>query len=371
MDRIGDRRGSRDALRLLLAGGLAVWLAAPARAAEPWLLDEPGLRVLAPADLAARPPRFPFPVGERLVYEVTWFGVPAGRAEIEIARFVALGDARYAHVVARAASNAVFSWVYPVRDRSEAWIDLERFVTVRTRATQERPGKHYDESVWYDWATHYLHVRLDKLHKGQRRELTLDFGPHAHDTSDAFYRLRALPVAPGRSFALPTWADRKLFEVRIDVTAGTALAVGPLGGRVETLDVRPSTFLDGGPFASGEGVVQVAGPTRVPVRLEGWIRTTEHAFLVRGLRAALVDYVAAAPGWPRLDAPLALPEDGGAAVATRAGVPVWTPPRGVREARARSGQAVRELRSRIPMQETAASAPRHVPMWMGNVTMSP
>lgn len=370
MDRVRDRRGARDAIRLLLAGAIAAGLAAPARAAEPWLLDDPGLRVLTPADLAARPPRFPFPVGERLVYEVTWFGMPAGRAEIEIARFVALGDARYAHVVARAASSSVFSWVYPVRDRSEAWIDLDRFVTVRTRATQERPGKRYDESVWYDWATHYLHARLDKLHKGQRRELTLDFGPHAHDTSDALYRLRALPVEAGRSFSLPTWADRKLFEVRIDVTAGADLAVAPLGGRVETLAVRPSTFLDGRPFSSGEGVVQVAGPTRVPVRLEGWIRTTEHAFLVRGLRATLVEYVAAAPGWPRVDAPLALAPDGGDAVPTRAGVPVWMPTRAVRDARARSGQAVRESRSRIPTQEAAAPASRHVPMWTGDVTMA-
>lgn len=357
MDRILSRRGARDALRLLLVGAVATGFAAPARAAEPWLLDDPALRVLTPADVAARPPRFPFPVGERLVYDVTWFGVPAGRAEIEIARFVALGDARYAHVVARAASNAVFSWVVPVRDRSEAWIDLDRFVTVRTRATQERPGKRYDESVRYDWDTHFLHARLDKLHKGQRRELTLDFGPHAHDTSDAFYRLRALPIAAGRSFALPTWADRKLFDLRIDVTAGKTAGVRPLGGRVETLAVRPSTFLDGVAFAAGEGVVLVAGPTRVPVRLEGWIRTTEHAFLVGGLRATLVDYVAAAPGWPRIDVPLGLMQDCGAMTPTQEGVPVWTPPPGVRAARARSAEGVRDVQSQIPTQGVAAFAP--------------
>jgi hypothetical protein len=347
MDRIGARRGARDALRLLLVGAIAFGHAAAARADEPWLLDDPALRVLAPADLAERPPRFPFPVGERLVYDVTWFGVPAGRAEIEIARFVALGDARYAHVVARAATNAVFSWVYPVRDRSEAWIDLDRFVTVRTRATQERPGKHYDESVHYDWDTHFLHARLDKLHKGQRRELTLDFGPHAHDTSDAVYALRALPVAPRRSFSLPTWADRKLFELRIDVEAGASLESAALGGRVDTLVVRPSTFLDGAPYAAGEGAVWVAGPTRVPVRLEGWIRTTEHALLVRGLRATLARYTAAAPGWPLLVAPLAIPP-ADAGIATRGGLPIWAPPPSVHAARQHSGQSPRDVRSRIP-----------------------
>lgn len=357
MDRLDARRRAGDAFRLLLGVAVGLWLALPASAMEPWLLDDPALRVLTPADLDARPPRFPFPVGERLVYEVTWFGLPAGTAEIEIARFVALGDARYAHVVARATSNAVFSWVYPVRDRSEAWIDLDRFVTVRTRTTQRRPGKRYDESVRYDWDTHLLHARLDKLHKGQRRELTLDFGPYAHDTSDAFYLLRALPVAAGRTFSVPTWADRKLFDFRIDVAPGPRVDVPPLGGPAETLAVRPSTFLDGVAFASGEGVVYVAGPTRVPVRLEGWIRTTEHAFLISGLRATLIAYVAAAPGWAASDAPLALTQQGAGPIETQDGVPRWNPPQTVQDARIRSGQRVRDERSRIPASEITTLVP--------------
>lgn len=357
MDRFDARCSARDALRLLLVGAIVCWLAAPARAQESWLLDDPALRVLGPADLAERPPRFPFPVGERLAYDVTWFGVPAGTAEIEIARFVALGTARYAHVVARVATNTVFSWVYPVRDRSEAWIDLDRFVTVRTRATQERPGKRYDESVLYDWDTHFLHARLDKLHKRQRREVTLDFGPFAHDTSDALYRLRALPIAVGRSFSLPVQADRKVFEMRIDVGAGRRIHVGPLGGDVDTLAVRPSTLLDGVPFSSGEGVIQVTGPTRVPVILEGWIRTTEHAFLVSGLRATLVRYVAAAPGLPRFDALLTVSQPDGPAIPTQDGVPIWEPPAAVRAARARSGQVVRDVRSQLPTSEPTTSPP--------------
>src|SRR5512134_563366 len=45
-----------------------------------YLLEAPGLRVLGPGDLATRPGGFPFPVGERLVYEVRYFGVPVGPA---------------------------------------------------------------------------------------------------------------------------------------------------------------------------------------------------------------------------------------------------------------------------------------------------
>jgi hypothetical protein len=317
-----------------LVAALFVWAAIAPRAAADaeagWLLEDPGLRMLTPADLAARPARFPFPVGERMVYAVSWFGVPAGTATVEVARYAALGDVRIAHVVATADTNPVFSLVYPLHDRSEAWIDLDRAVTLRTRAVERRGEKHYDETVVYDWGTHFLHARLDKLHKGQRREVAFDFGPFAHDTSDAVFALRALPLAPGFTAGLPTYANRKLFEFRIEVEPGRRLERTPFGD-VETLAVRPSTWLDGAEHAAGEGVVLVAGPARVPVRLEGWIRTTESNFLARGLRAVLIEYTASAPGWPpahapSLDATAPMPP-------TRDGVPQWDPPPPIRAAR--------------------------------------
>lgn len=278
-------------------------------------------------------------------YAVSWFGVPAGRATIEVARYVAIGEARYAHVVATAETNAAFSLLYPLRDRSEAWIDLDRAVTVRTRAVEVRRGKHYDESVAYDWSTHLLHARLDKVHKGQRREVVFDFGPFAHDTSDAVFALRAQPLAPGFAVGLPTYANRKLYELRVEVEAGPRLAATPLGD-VETLAVRPSTRLDGEEYAAGEGVVLVAGAARVPLRLDGWIRTAETRFLVRGLRAHLVRFVPNAPGWtPAREPALALE---GAMPPTRNGVPLWEPPPAVRAARAAAGVSAGEKRLRIP-----------------------
>jgi hypothetical protein len=329
---------------LVVAALLAVF-AASARA-DGWLLDEPGLRTLAPADLAAHPARFPFPVGERLEYAVSWYGVPAGRAVIEVARFVARRDERFAHVVATAETNPLFSLIYPLHDRSEAWIDLDSGATVRTRAVERRRGKHYDESVVYDWRTHFLHARLDKIHKGQRREVDFDFGSFAHDTSDVLFALRAQPLAPGFAIGLPTYANRRLFELRIDVAAGPRIETTPLGA-VDTLAVRPSTWIDGAVHAAGEGVVLVAGPARVPVRLDGWIRTTEGSSrVVSGLRAELVQYTRSAPGWRPADAP-ALRLDA-SIPRTQGGVPVWDPPASVRAARAAAGVVPRDATSRIP-----------------------
>jgi hypothetical protein len=332
---------------LLVALGVAASRGSAQPAPEPFLLDAPGLRVLAPADLAARPPRFPFPVGERLEYAVSWFGVPAGTVAIEVARFVEAEGARYAHVVGTLRSNAIFSAIYPVDDRSEAWIDLDRFVTVRTRALEKHGSKHYDESVRYDAATHFLHAQLDKIHKHQRRDLVFDFGPFAYDTSDLVYLLRALPLAEGFAIGVPTYANRKVFEFRIEVGAAKTVSSKAFGAQ-PALAVRPSTWLDGKPYASGEGVVWVSGPAHVPVRLDGWIRTAQSSFLVQGLRAVLTRYVASAPGWDSPHEPVVEPTT--AIPPTQDGVPRWEPPAAVRAARGASRVGPHDTKQPIPTE---------------------
>jgi hypothetical protein len=343
----------RRAVRALAVACAGVVLAAAAArgAAEPWLLDAPGLRVLAPADLAERPARFPFPVGERLEYAVTWLGIPAGTATVEVARFVALGTRRYAHVVATARTHPVFSLFYAVDDRSEAWIDLDAFRTERTRAVQRRGDRRWDERVVYDWSTHLLHAQLDKLHRGLRREIVFDLGPFAYDTSDLVYVLRALPIAPGYRIGVPTYANGKVFEFRIDVGAARSMQSGPFG-RVDALAVRPSTRLDGGAYAAGSGTLWVAGDARVPLRLDGWIRTTQGGFRVGGLRATLVRYVASAPGWPPVRLPVDTPR--AAIPDTADGVPQWRPPDAVRAARTAAGLAPSDTGFTLPLMAEAS-----------------
>jgi len=84
------------------------------RAPPGYLLREPGLRELAPAELAERPGAFPFPLGERLVYQVRYFGVEVGPATIEVARprLIKAPAARHwavaglAHSIPRAATSS-------------------------------------------------------------------------------------------------------------------------------------------------------------------------------------------------------------------------------------------------------------------------
>ena len=340
----------RGAFSVFLAIAIAL---SPASAAadelepkvRPWLLDEPGLVEIGPKAWARRPGRFDFLPGERLDFEVRYFGVPIGWVWLRVARFVEWQGVRVAHLVAGARTNAFWSKVYRVDDVSEAWVDLDRAVTLRTR-THTRHGRRHEvfEQVDFDWTTHFVHIREEKRHKDRLREEAFDFGPFVHDTFDLFYALRALPLAPGQAARFPVYANRKVYAFHVDVVRRETID-DPVLGPGEALVLRPYDLLDGEPAGSGAGEVWVRDDRRrLPVRLVGWFRTTSH-FRVGQVRADLVAYRERLPGWPEPRTPRPRPTP--RIEASEDGRPRWSPPPEVLEARRRAGVMPFERKKRL------------------------
>jgi hypothetical protein len=323
---------------------LLVCLAAPG-AAEPGqvpLLDAPDLKPLEGKAIESSAEEFPFPPGERLTYAVEYWGVPVGLVTIEVLRWVEQGGRRFAHLVATGQTNEFFSAIYPIRDRAEAWVDLDEGRTVRT-ALHNKHGffKETYEEVTFDWRLHMLHVLEEKRHKSRVREVILDFGPFVYDTFDVFYAVRALPLSEGSTAEFPVYANRKVYglTVRVDRTEpfeSEALGVVP------AVVVVPRNEIDGVTQGDGRGEIWISAEGRhVPLSLRGWFRTLE-GVRVRGVRAELVDY---APGSP--DAvPFVTRDSRISPIPSRDGKPIWDAPPQVRAVRAESD--VEPLDRKVP-----------------------
>lgn len=315
-----------------------------------FLLDGADLRVVSQQEAGAALARFP--VGERLVYAVSYYGVPIGRAVIEVARVVEHGETRYVHLVATARTNDFFSAFYRVDDRHEAWIETETGTVARTRTRTLHGPKEAQEQAHFDWETHYVHEHEVKFQKGKQYDLAFDFGPHVFDVIDAFYALRALPVREGLSASLPVYASEKVHGFHVEVTERGELSL-PLLGRVETFEVRPSETIDGVGESTGAGrVVVLAEAGHVPVLLSGWFRGSSR-IRIGGMRAELVGFERAAEPWPQPGAPPFAPQ---ALAETRADgrIPQWDPPPEVLAARARTGVRPRDERAPWPTPEMTA-----------------
>lgn len=348
-------REVRDAMKRTLLALLAALAgpgtfpdAYPPELQEPpgFLLRAPDLRELGPADVSARPGAFPFRLGERLVYQVRYFGVEVGFAGIEVARFVEVGGRRYAHLVATAHTNEFWSSLFLVDDRMEAWVDLDSGRVARSRTRTLHGSREAREEVRYDWDTHFLTVRKVKVHRASVREVAFDFGPFVHDVFDAFYALRRVPFRDGLEVELPVYASRKIHGFRVR-SAGrrevVAAALGP--APVAALELHPHDTIDGKPHAVGNGRVFVLDDaSRVPVLLDGWFRWTSF-IQVGGVAAELVRWERGRSDWP---APPAAPwSPPPVAPASVEGRPRWDPPPAVAAARARQGTEAYERKETL------------------------
>lgn len=323
-------------LPLLIVAAFAPSVPGDDRAAQAWLLDEPGITELTPEAWSARPGRFDFLPGERLDFAVHYLGIPIGHVWLEVARFVEWRGRRVAHLVAGARTNPFWSAIYRIDDRSEAFVDLDRVVTLRTR-THTRHGRRHEvyEQVDFDWETHFVHVREEKRHRNRLREEAFDFGPFVHDTFDLFYALRSLPLHPGDSARFPVYANRKVYAFHVDAVRSEMLEDSALGPG-PAIVLRPYDLLDGEPAGSGAGEVFVRDdPRRLPVKLVGWFRTTEH-FRIGGIRAELTGYRERRPGWPEPAAPQPARRPP-TVEPSEDGRPKWNPPSAVLEARRTKG----------------------------------
>jgi hypothetical protein len=320
----------------------------PSELAAPpgWLLQAPDLRELAPADVAARPARFAAPLGERLTYQVRYFGVDVGPATLEVARYVETGGRRYAHLVATARTNEFWTKLFRVDDRSEAWVDLDTGRVARTRTRTQHGSRESREEIRYDWATHFVTVRKAKVHRASVREDAFDFGPFVFDVFDAFYALRRVPYRDGLEVELPVCASRKIHGFRVRYAGRKPVVAAALGqAPVEALELRPYDTIDGVPHAVGDGTVYVlADDARVPIRLDGWFRFTDF-IKIGGVSAELVAWERGTPGWP---APRPAPwSDPPIAPASTEGRPSWDAPAPIVAARERVGVAAYEKKGTL------------------------
>lgn len=75
--------------------------------------------------LSANPKDFPFAPGEKLEYQLRWGNVPAGSALLEVLPVKTINGRQAYHFVMTAASNTFVDIFYKVRDRIDAFANVE------------------------------------------------------------------------------------------------------------------------------------------------------------------------------------------------------------------------------------------------------
>jgi hypothetical protein len=172
-----------------------------------------------------------FAVGEKLIFDITFGFIRAGRAVLDIPEYRTLGDRRCYWVRLMVTSAAAFSWLYKVEDRYETYLDCEGLFPWQFEQHMREGGYRRDFAAYFDQVAHRVTTT-----EGQ-----YDIPPYVHDIVSAFYYVRTLDFRnsrPGQRLHFQNFYKDSTFALdvkflgrqTVEVNAGTfdCILVEPL-----------------------------------------------------------------------------------------------------------------------------------------------
>ena len=83
------------------------------------------------AEETLTPPSQEVPLGEHLVYKITWLKIPVGTGEVWVKEKTNLGGREVIHVVGILSTNKVLRKIFPMHDEAHSWMDARTFESVQ------------------------------------------------------------------------------------------------------------------------------------------------------------------------------------------------------------------------------------------------
>jgi hypothetical protein len=151
-----------------------------------------------------------YPVGEKLVYKVNWWGIPIGTGEVELTESK-IGGGSY-HIEAVAKDNEYLASFYPVKDTLSSTMAAEGHSLAFEKELEE--GKYRaNEIISFDYNKKI--AGYESKTNGSKKEVEI-FGP-VHDVLTAFYWIRKQPMTVGENLATKVFSDEKTWDFLVKV----------------------------------------------------------------------------------------------------------------------------------------------------------
>jgi len=200
-----------------------------------------------------RPGVPPFGVGERMVFDVKYGFVTAGRAVMSIPELESVSGHPCYHIVSIAESAPWFSAFFRVRDVVESHLDVRDLFTRRFEKSLSEGDFRAHDLVHFDQERH---IAVYPERDGRVVPLSLD----AQDILTSLYYVRMMELEVGEPVFIDNHADRKNYPLRIDVLERERIEVS--AGRFDCIVVEP--------------VMRVAGLFRHKGSLRVWLTDDEY-----------------------------------------------------------------------------------------------
>ena len=200
-------------------------------------------------------------MGEKLVFAVSWMGIPVGYGSLEVKEKLTVNGREAYHVVALAGTNDFLSKLYPVHDEIHSIFDAEDFRSYEYRKTLKEGRYRAEEKIVFDHAAK----------KGQyesalnQSKKTVDIPEGTKDLVSAFYWFRSQTVRVGDHAKTSVSSEEKEWRTEFWVLRSETKVIRN-HGTFQTLVVEPKTRLKGILYDRGQAWLYfTTDKTRTPL----------------------------------------------------------------------------------------------------------
>jgi hypothetical protein len=221
-----------------------------------------------------KPEKNPIWIGEKQVYEITYFGMAAGDFTLEVLPFKSIASRKVFHARGTAISSKVFSLFYRLNDTIETFFDHDgmfshRFHLMLDESKQIRNSLElYDseKSQTFFWNRHN---RLEKGYSEVKEFFPMPQFPQ--DSMSALFFLRTQPLNPGDVVTFPVVNEGKHWEAVVTVVRREMMEAP--SGRMRAICLKVDTKYQGMLQKKGDSFIWLTDDERrILLRMEAKVR---------------------------------------------------------------------------------------------------
>jgi len=174
---------------------------------------------------------FPFRVGEKLEFALSWIGIPAGTATLEVRSREAYKGIDAYSFLSRTWSNSFVSTFYKVDDRIEGFMNANDLSGLMFKIRQREGGYRSDKEILF----YPEENQVEFTKNGKKSFFTVP--PATRDSMSAFFYLRTKKLTVGKDIVIDTFSNGKLLKVVVKILKRERINLGAV--TFSTVKVQP------------------------------------------------------------------------------------------------------------------------------------
>jgi len=186
---------------------------------------------------------WPFQIGERLTYNVSFTGITAGQASLEVVNDTVVNNYHQLHIRFKARTTFPVSSIYTINDQVDTWLD-SKYLYTKKLTKNIREGNYKNDS--------YTIIDYDQSIAITNGD-TVIIDQFLRDSYSLFYFLRTIPLIIGETIDFTAF-DGKIITP-FQVITKTKETINTMAGTFPCLVVKP--FREGTTLLKNKGDMMI------------------------------------------------------------------------------------------------------------------